>query len=83
MTEVITATGFESAFIKSWTGWDQQDTATFTFYGCRLTDVFDLDTSKTYFVNICLEEGLIEVFADDAKGDAEPLVKRNIKLTLV
>lgn len=76
--------GIEYSFVKSWSGWDEQDVGDFYFYNVKLReDVFGKEFIEKYKdeeLDLALWTGqsLIEVYL--ARGDSdEPIFKSKIK----
>ena len=80
MTNTVTATGFESAFIKTWNGWDQQDTLVLQFYNCDMTDSFAEATglSEADCVAVDLESMKIEVYDDNGNV----VIRKDLQISL-
>lgn len=79
MNDRVECTGFEKAFIESWGGWDELDTAAFFFYDAKVKDILGLPTDVFYGVSIDLNKLILEVF--DIEG-AGPLLQKSIELKL-
>jgi hypothetical protein len=79
MTDRITATGIESAFIESWSGWDEVETMCLAFYDCKIKDVFGIPTDVTYdVVNLDCNNNTVEVYSID-----ELVASRKFKIELI
>lgn len=80
MTNAVTAKGFESAFIKTWNGWDQPDMLALQFYNCVMTDSFTEATglSEADCVTIDLESMKIEVY--DLDGNV--VISKDLQISL-
>lgn len=87
MSKVITAKGFESAFIKTWEGWDDLDFLVMGFYRVEFTEEFakEVGYKECGFVVIDLEKMIIEGYSDGEANSAEDSVifSRKIELKLV
>lgn len=75
----IISKGFESAFINSWTGWDEQDFLCLQFYDVEFTNEFskEVGVDGCEFVCINLENMYIEGYSDD-----EVIFFKNLKLSI-
>lgn len=72
------ATGFESAFINTYEGWDQLDTAAFIFMGCEIKEDSGLPFDGNYDVAIDLERLFLEVY----NGANEVIATKKIALVI-
>lgn len=69
MGDSVIATGFESAFIKSWEGWEEIDMLSFRFYKASLTEQFaeevGVEENQLPYVYIDLDTMTIEGYNYD------------------
>lgn len=85
MSKVITAKGVESAFIKSWIGWDDIDFLVIGFYGAVFTEEFSklVGYKECGFVVLDLKDMIIEGYGDDESDSAEDAVIFSKKIKMI
>ena len=84
MSERIIPEGIESAFIESWSGWDEMEVMSIMFYGAKFKPGLDLPTDKEYTVCLDLNKGVLEVYGDDeSEGDNGVLLSRKVTLNIL
>lgn len=79
MSKRTQCTGFESAFIKSYKGWDLMDTAVFGFYDVEFKDGFlpeDFTLPKEPSLEVDLDKLRVYVYGEES----EPVFERPFTL---